>query len=123
MRTHSPKHYLLTLLKEHERYARIGWVCRILPLNRYEELCRKVYFAIDEYTDIELIIANGFLSYVFAEHAAIYGMEPSRLHCRTCRTNLGVLLSRLPLVLSPSFETVAALALGVGTAVLQIVIS
>ena len=97
----------------HKKYARIVWICRILPLERFEEICRQVYFALDECSEIEFLTAHSFLSYIFAEHAAIYGIDTSRTNCRLCRDILGTSLPKLPLLLPASMEVIAALTLGV----------
>ncbi|KPM41083.1 hypothetical protein AK830_g5462 [Neonectria ditissima] len=83
---------ILRWAKVHANNFRITWICRILSLEKFEEICRKVYFAVDDYTELDFIIANGFLSYVFAEHVVVYGTESSRTY--------------------PSMEAIAALTLG-----------
>ncbi|RSL43277.1 hypothetical protein CEP54_015151 [Fusarium duplospermum] len=90
----------------------LSWICKVLPFDKFEEICRKVYFAVDDYTKAEFIIANSFLSYVFAEHAVIRGDGMSREFCNLCRSNLGNAISRLPLFLPASMEMIAALTLG-----------
>ncbi|KAJ3459334.1 hypothetical protein MRS44_015407 [Fusarium solani] len=85
---------------------------KVLPFDKFEEICRKVYFAVDDYTKAEFIIANSFLSYIFAEHAVIHGDATSQEYCNLCRSNLGNAISRLPLFLPASMEMIAALTLG-----------
>jgi hypothetical protein len=72
-----------------------------------------VYFAVDEYTEVEFIIANAYLSYMFSEHVIISGLQEYREYCRLCRENLEKALSRLPLLLPASMEVIAALTIGV----------
>ncbi|KAL4883498.1 hypothetical protein BJY04DRAFT_216320 [Aspergillus karnatakaensis] len=103
---------LIRWAKSHRSHSRVVWISRILPLEIYEDICRKVFFATSEYTDVDLIIANSFLSYMFAEHAVIYGDSRSRGYCDLCRSTLGVLLHRLPLVLPASMDVIAALTFG-----------
>jgi hypothetical protein len=91
----------------------VVWICRILPLEMFEDICQKVFFATGEYTDVDLIIVNSFLSYMFAEHAVMYGDDRSRGYCDLCRSTLNMLLPRLPLVLTASMEVIAALTFGV----------
>jgi hypothetical protein len=74
-----------------------------------------VYFAIEDYTQVDLIVANGYLSYIFSEHFAISGRKDYQEYGEVCRKNLQEALSRLPLLLPPSMEVTAALALGVRT--------
>ena len=97
----------------HKDYLRIAWICQILPLQAYEDICRKVCFAIDDYTDVEFIVANGFLSYVFAEHALSTGAQSSREHCQLSRMCLSGALLRLPYVLPASAEVISSLVFGV----------
>ncbi|KAM5349179.1 hypothetical protein ACJ41O_009002 [Fusarium nematophilum] len=103
---------VLRWAKAHESYTRIFWICKMLPLDKFEEICCKVYFAINDYSEAEFIIANGFLSYIFAEHAVVYGIESSREHSYLCRSNVDTALQLLPMLLPASMEVVAALTLG-----------
>ncbi|WAO96393.1 Zn(2)-C6 fungal-type domain-containing protein [Fusarium falciforme] len=103
---------ILRWAKEHQNSHRLSWICKVLPFDMFKEICRKVYFAVDDYTEAEFIIANSFLSYLFAEHAVIRGDATSREYCTLCRSNLGNAISRLPLILHASMEMIAALTLG-----------
>ncbi|KAF4979130.1 hypothetical protein FZEAL_4620 [Fusarium zealandicum] len=103
---------ILRWAKAHCKISRIQWICKILPLEKFEEICCKVYFVVNDYTQVDFIIANSFLSYMFAEHAVIYGVDSSQQNCNLCRSNLGTSLSRLPLLLPASMEVVVALTLG-----------
>ncbi|KAJ4221144.1 hypothetical protein NW759_007214 [Fusarium solani] len=103
---------ILRWAKVHQNSHRLSWICKVLPFDKFEEICRKVYFAVDDYTKAEFIIANSFLSYIFAEHAVIHGDATSQEYCNLCRSNLGNAISRLPLFLPASMEMIAALTLG-----------
>ena len=72
-----------------------------------------MYFAVDDYSEVDLILANGYLSYIFSEHVVVSGLQDYGGYCRLCRKNLDSALSRLPLLLPPSMEVIAALTLGV----------
>lgn len=72
-----------------------------------------MYFAVDEYSEVDFILANGYLSYIFAEHVVVSGLQDYRGYSRLCRENLQDALSRLPLLLPASMEVIAALTLGV----------
>ena len=72
-----------------------------------------MYFAIDDYSEVDLILANGYLSYIFSEHVVVSGLQDYQGYCRLCRTNFQSALSRLPLLLPASMEIIAALTLGV----------
>ncbi|CAM1505955.1 Fc.00g115920.m01.CDS01 [Cosmosporella sp. VM-42] len=50
---------VLRWAKDHQGYNRIVWISRILPLGTFSEICRKIYFAVDDYTEADLIIAYG----------------------------------------------------------------
>ncbi|KAM0378604.1 hypothetical protein ACHAPY_006302 [Fusarium culmorum] len=76
------------------------------------ETCTKVYFGVGEPTCAEVIIANSFLAYVFAEYAVIHGDSKHRDYCQFHRSSLGSALLRLPLLSPASMELVAALTLG-----------
>lgn len=97
----------------HATDFRISWICRFLPLVTFQETCTKVYFGVGEPTCAEVIIANSFLAYVFAEYAVIHGDSKHRDYCQFHRSSLGSALLRLPLLLPASMELVAALTLGV----------
>lgn len=72
-----------------------------------------MYFAVDNYTETEYLLANGYLSYVFAEHFIATGDHRSGEYCRMCRTNLHRTLARMPFLMPATMESIAALALGV----------
>ncbi|KAL6916611.1 hypothetical protein FSST1_008106 [Fusarium sambucinum] len=103
---------ILRWAKAHATDFRISWVCRFLPLITYQEICTKVYFGVGEPTCAEVIIANSFLAYVFAEYAVIYGDSKQREYCQFHRSSLSSALLRLPLLLPASMELVAAMTLG-----------
>ncbi|OTA87219.1 hypothetical protein M434DRAFT_24015 [Hypoxylon sp. CO27-5] len=88
------------------------WISQILSLDKFAEICRKIYFAVDDYSEVDLILANGYLSYVFSEHVVVSGRQDYREYFGLCRNNLHNALSRLPLLLPASMEVIAALTLG-----------
>ena len=104
---------MLPQRSEHKAFTRIAWLSQILPLEKFTEICRKVYFAVDEYFEVDLILANGYLSYIFSEHVIVSGAQDSREFCHLCRENFEAALSRLPLLLPATMEVIAALTLGV----------
>lgn len=97
----------------HQGYLRVEFISQILPLQKFEDICRRVYFAVDSYSEIDFVLTTGFLSYMFAEHAASEGITSSRDHLQRCQKSLAKALSRLPIMLPPSMEVIAALALAV----------
>ncbi|KAF7547811.1 hypothetical protein G7046_g8890 [Stylonectria norvegica] len=102
---------ILKWAKVHANHVRLSRICSILPLEKFEEICRKVYFAVDDYTEVDYILANGFLSHAFSEHVITSGSQTSRTHCQLCRFNLCTSISRLPMLLLPSMEVIAALTI------------
>ncbi|KAI8623862.1 hypothetical protein F5Y19DRAFT_491852 [Xylariaceae sp. FL1651] len=108
---------VLRWARAHEVYFRIESVCRILPLENFTNICRKVYFAVDQYSEVDFILANGYLSYVFSEYIATTGQHGYQDYCKRCRQNAQVALSRLNLLLPASIEVIAALTFGASYAV------
>ena len=84
-------------------------------MDRFAEICQKVYFAVEDYSEVDVIIANGYLSYMFFEHDAATGLKGYRDYHRICRQNLSNAVLQLSLFLPPSVEAIAALTLGVRT--------
>ncbi|XXG95182.1 rRNA-processing protein cgr1 [Hypoxylon texense] len=78
---------------------------------KFAEVCQKVYFPIEDYSEAEYIIANGVLSHLFSEHAVISGLADYREYFQLCRKNLHVAILRLPLLIPASPEVIAALTL------------
>jgi hypothetical protein len=72
-----------------------------------------VYFGVGEPAYAEVVIANSFLAYVFAEYAVVHGDAKYREYCQFHRSSLGSALLSFPLLLPASMELVAALTLGV----------
>ncbi|KAF4336094.1 hypothetical protein FBEOM_10030 [Fusarium beomiforme] len=104
---------ILRWASEHSNDHRIVWICRFLPLDVFLDICNKVYFrVVEDHTEAEFIIANSFLSYVFAEYAVIHGDTKSREYCCFYRFNVGSGLTKLPLLAAPCIKLIAALALG-----------
>ncbi|KAI8953772.1 fungal-specific transcription factor domain-containing protein [Xylaria longipes] len=108
---------VLRWAKEHKVFFRIEAVSRILPLEKFTELCQKVYFAIDEYSQLDFILANSYLSYIFSEYIIVTGKNNYQEYYTRCRQNAQVALSRLPLVLPATIEAIAALTFGTSYAV------
>ncbi|KAK7192499.1 C6 transcription factor [Paraphaeosphaeria sporulosa] len=110
-----PQESAVTVLrwaKEHASNARISWLAKLLPLDRFTNICQNLYFSVQDYSEIEFILANGFLSYVFFEHVVVSGRSDYAQYSRCCRDNLNTALSQLPLLIPSSIEVVAALTLG-----------
>ncbi|KZL68112.1 fungal specific transcription factor domain protein [Colletotrichum tofieldiae] len=103
---------VLRWTRSHQNYLRVQSISQILPLQKFEDICRKVYFAVESYSEIDFVLTIGFLSYMFAEHTVAEGIASSRDHFRLCQRSLARALSLLPIMLPPSMEVIAALTLG-----------
>ena len=97
--------------------AQTGWMCHILPREMFQEACQRVYFAIDDHDEVDFILANGYLTYVFADYKYTTQIEEYQDHGELCRLNLQNAMLRLPLHALPSLKLVAALALSAFTAI------
>ncbi|KAI0173200.1 hypothetical protein GGR52DRAFT_579960 [Hypoxylon sp. FL1284] len=109
-----PMEAVVTVLrwaKDHETYTRISWVSRIISLEKSAEICRKVYFPIDDYSQVDYVIANEVLSHLFAEHVVVSGLPDYQDYYHLCRKNLQVALLQLPLLLPATQEAISALTL------------
>lgn len=91
----------------------MAWISRVLPLDTFSEICRRVYFAVEDYSEIDFILTNGYLQYVFSEYTSATGLHVFLEHHQTCQRNLQTACARLPILLTPSMEVIAALTLGV----------
>uniref|UniRef100_A0A8H7N1E8 Xylanolytic transcriptional activator regulatory domain-containing protein n=1 Tax=Bionectria ochroleuca TaxID=29856 RepID=A0A8H7N1E8_BIOOC len=89
----------------------------VLPLERFADICRKVYFAIDNFNEIDFILSNGYMYFIFCEHAAGSGREDYMEYGKLCERNMFKAFQRLPLLLPSSMEVIAALMLGAFNAV------
>ncbi|KAI1114326.1 fungal-specific transcription factor domain-containing protein [Nemania sp. NC0429] len=108
---------VLRWAKEHKSHFRILAVSRILPLDQFTDICQKVCFAVDEYSQLDFIIANSYLSYIFSEYITATGEHGYQDYYRRCRQNAQMALSRLPFLLPASIEAIAALTFGASYAV------
>ncbi|KPM43738.1 hypothetical protein AK830_g2770 [Neonectria ditissima] len=103
---------VLRWVDAYKEHPRVAWISHILPFHKFADICTKVYFALEDYSQIDFILANGYLSYIFAAHIAISGAQTSLSDCDLCRDNVHTSLSRLPLILPASMDVVAALIIG-----------
>ncbi|KAL0941544.1 C6 transcription factor [Colletotrichum truncatum] len=100
---------VLRWARPREHFFRIARISQVLPLDYFADKCQKVYFAVDNYSTIDFILANGYLAYVFAEHVITTGLDDYRENWLMCRKNLRNSVSMLPLILPSSMDTIAAL--------------
>ncbi|KAI0514846.1 fungal-specific transcription factor domain-containing protein [Xylaria bambusicola] len=109
--------FALRWAKEHKMFFRIDSLSRILPLQRFTDICQKVYFAVEDYSQFDFILANCYLSYVFSEYNTLTGKDKYRDYYRQCRLNAQFALSQLPLLLPATTEAVATLTFGASYAI------
>ncbi|PVH79366.1 hypothetical protein DL98DRAFT_461159 [Cadophora sp. DSE1049] len=104
--------FIIRWALEHRKYYRVSWLSLILPLETFTEICQKVYFAVDDYKEVDYILANGYLYWLFAEYGIVSDSDEYLTYCMQCRNNLHNTLVQLPLLLQPSMKAVAALIMG-----------
>ncbi|KAL7947629.1 hypothetical protein V8C42DRAFT_290356 [Trichoderma barbatum] len=104
--------FILKWAKENYSYYIVTWLSHILPLEKLIDICQKVYFSVHGYTEVEFIIANGSLYWLYAEYATISKQSKYHEYSNQCRNNFQDAFSRLPFLLPASVEVIAALALG-----------
>lgn len=83
-------------------------------MHKYGKICHSLYFPTGYHDLIDIIIGNGYLSYMFSEHANISNLQEYKEFGYLCRNNLRNALLRMPLLLKPSTESIAALTIAVG---------
>ncbi|OQV06652.1 Fungal Zn2-Cys6 binuclear cluster domain-containing protein [Cladophialophora immunda] len=103
--------------RDHAQIATMRWVSRILPLEKFAKICQKLYFPTGDHDQVDLVVGNGYLSYMFSEHANLSGLQEHKDYGYCCRINLRNALLRLPLLLKPCMETIAALTIGAASAI------
>ncbi|KAH7174712.1 uncharacterized protein B0J16DRAFT_418161 [Fusarium flagelliforme] len=77
---------ILRWAKEHSSDFRISWICRFLPLDKFLDICTKVWFGVGEPSLPEKIIANSFIAYVSAEYSVVHGDIRYRSYCQHHRS-------------------------------------
>ncbi|KAI1356802.1 fungal-specific transcription factor domain-containing protein [Xylaria sp. FL0043] len=109
--------FALRWAKEHKIFFRIESLSRVLSLEQFTKICQKVYFAVEDYSQIDFILANSYLSYIFGEYIVVTGKHECQDYYRQCRQNAQVALSQLPLLLPTTIEAVATLTFGASYAI------
>lgn len=100
-------------LLENSSYYIVSWLSQILPLDQITQVCQKVYFAVDDYTEVDFVLATGYLTWLFSEYAIVKGQPKYREYGQQCLGNLQSAITRLTLLLPATMEVIAALAVGV----------
>ncbi|KAL6800912.1 hypothetical protein GGI42DRAFT_327153 [Trichoderma sp. SZMC 28013] len=104
--------FILRWAKENPSNYIVTWLSHILPLERLIEICQKVYFSVNGYTEVDFILANGSFYWLYAEYAIISKQPKFHEYSRQCCENFQDAFSRLPFLLPASMEVIAALAMG-----------
>ncbi|KAL7798921.1 hypothetical protein V8C43DRAFT_276605 [Trichoderma afarasin] len=104
--------FILKWAKENHSNYIVTWLSHILPLERLVEICQKVYFSVNGYTEVEFILTNGTFYWLYAEYAILSKQPKFHEYSRQCCENFQDAFSRLPFLLPASMEVIAALAMG-----------
>lgn len=96
-------------------------VCCFMAVENFAEACRRVYFALEDFSQATFIIVNAGLYYLFQEKA-VTAETDAAVHEYTgyyelCRDNLETGLANLKFFLGASMETIEALLLGASYAI------
>ncbi|KAH7117161.1 hypothetical protein B0J11DRAFT_593352 [Dendryphion nanum] len=106
---------ILKRVKEEPSISFIALRC-FTPIEHFIDTCRNVFFAIDDYSDVEFIIATAGLYYLFTEIFQTTAPGPSRrqflAHGHLCRKALEAALSTVGAFLPARMDSVQALILG-----------
>lgn len=96
-------------------------VCCFMAADHFTEACRRVYFALDDFSPATFIIVNAGLYYLFQEKAVTAESEAAAKEYTTyygfCRANLETALAHLRFFQGASMEAIEALLLGASYAI------
>lgn len=96
-------------------------VCCFMAVENFAEACRRVYFALDDFSQATFIIVNAGLYYLFQEKAVTADSDAAIAeytgYYELCRDNLETGLANLKFFLGASMETIEALLLGASYAI------
>lgn len=87
-----------------------------IDFEQFNELCKKVYFATEDYSVATFTLVNGGLYHLFKGLASLQGKEfpEASENVNICRTNLEYALSRFNIFTAATSENLQALLIGVG---------
>jgi len=93
-------------------------ICTFMPSADFTDLCRKVYFATDDFSLATFIVVNNGLYYLLHEHWTRVSKDEAeadrlRHYHYMCRDNLETALANLPMFLPARAENIRALIIGV----------
>ncbi|KAH7177012.1 hypothetical protein EDB81DRAFT_898613 [Dactylonectria macrodidyma] len=108
---------VLRWARDHPTSYKVVWLSQIFALEKFTDICQKVYFAVSEYRQTESILANGCLSWLFSEYAIVSNQHKYLDYSAQCRSNVQRNITRLPLVLPATMEMIACLVVGAHQAI------
>lgn len=96
-------------------------VCCFMAVENFAEACRRVYFALEDFSHATFIIVNAGLYYLFQEKSVMADSDEMVRqytgYYELCRANLETGLANLKFFLGASMETIEALLLGASYAI------
>lgn len=96
-------------------------VCCFMAVENFAEACRRVYFALEDFSQSTFIIVNAGLYYLFQEKSVTAESDAAVReytgYYELCRANLETGLANLKFFLGASMETIEALLLGASYAI------
>lgn len=96
-------------------------VCCFMAVENFAEACRRVYFALEDFSQATFIIVNAGLYYLFQEKSVTAESDAAVReytgYYQLCRANLETGLAHLKFFLGASMETIEALLLGASYAI------
>ncbi|KKA22872.1 C6 transcription factor [Rasamsonia emersonii CBS 393.64] len=106
---------LLRLCKESHNFLDLPF----LDFDQFNELCKKIYFAVEDYSLAAFTLVNGGLYYLFLEVGMLWGrnVPESQESAAICRANFEYALGRFDIFTAPTFENIQALLLGASYAI------
>ncbi|CAG9975527.1 unnamed protein product [Clonostachys byssicola] len=113
-----PQQPVLSILREMKEISPITLtvICFFIPMERFVECCREVYFALEDFSLSTFLIVNAGLRYLFQEKhltaSEQASMEEYRSWSHLCRCNVETALANLSFLLPASSENIEALLLG-----------
>lgn len=88
-----------------------------MTIDYFVEKCQGVYFATDDYSETTFIITNFCLYGIFMEYQTTeigqLSKDEYRYYVQLCKDNLEAALGNLNILMPATFDSIAALALGV----------
>lgn len=86
-----------------------------IDFEQFNDMCRKVYFATEDYSLSTFALVNGGLFYLFREITSVQGKDVPEAaeNVALCRANLEYAISHFNIFMAPTKENLQALLLGV----------